>query len=150
MSFRETMGLSGILRIVAVRDGKEIDSRTIKNLIVTAGKAESAQLIGAGLGGTAFGWLAYGVGVGAAAAGNTALGTESDRDSATVTSATTAVTNDSAKFAKTFSIGSTLAVTEAGIFNAASAGDLLARQVFSALNLVSGDSLTIEWTVQVS
>jgi len=148
--FKENLGMSGILHLVATRKGKVIGERLIKNLIVTAGKAESAQLIGYNLGGTAFRYLAYGTGVGAAAAGDTTLGTETDREEATVTNETTAVTNDSAKFSYTFTIGGTLAITEAGIFNDVSAGDLLARQVFSALNLVATDELTFNWTVQVS
>ncbi len=150
MDFKETVGLKGTLHIVAKRNGKIIDERLIQNLIVSVGKAEMAQLIGSGLGGTVFSHIAYGTGVGAAAAGDTALGTEVDRASATVTNTTTSVTNDTAKFSHTFTVGGTYAITEAGIFNDATVGDLLARQVFSALNLVNGDEIGFNWSVQVS
>ena len=42
------------------------------------------------------------------------------------------------------------AITEAGIFDAASAGDMLARTVFSVVNKGADDSMTITWTVTVS
>jgi hypothetical protein len=34
-----------------------------------------------------------------------------------------------------------LAITEAGLFDATSAGNMLIRSVFSAVNVVSGDSI---------
>jgi len=40
-------------------------------------------------------------------------------------------------------------VTESGVLNDASTGTLLARQVFSAINVASGDSLQITWKIDV-
>ena len=51
----------------------------------------------------------------------------------------------------TFEAGdATGAVTEAGIFNAASGGDMLCRTVFSAVNKAASDSLAITWVVTLS
>ena len=61
---------------------------------------------------------------------------------------TTTVTNDTAQVTKTFTVTGTFAVTEAGLLNASSAGTLLCRQVFSAVNVLNGDSLQITWKVQ--
>ena len=42
------------------------------------------------------------------------------------------------------------AITEAGLFNAASGGDMLCRTTFSVVNKGSQDSMTITWEVTVS
>lgn len=64
---------------------------------------------------------------------------------------TTTVANDAVRYVATFDPGnSTGALTEAGIFNAASAGTMLCRTVFSVVNKAAGDTLTITWTVTVA
>ena len=45
--------------------------------------------------------------------------------------------------------GTNAAITEAGIFNAASTGTMLARAVFSAINKGASDTLAITWTLTV-
>jgi hypothetical protein len=63
----------------------------------------------------------------------------------------TTVTTSSIAYACTFGAGvGTGALVEAGIFNAASAGTMLCRTVFSAINKAAADSLLITWTVTVS
>jgi len=42
------------------------------------------------------------------------------------------------------------AITEAGIFNAASSGDMLCRTVFAVLNKAAADSMVITWTITLS
>ena len=42
------------------------------------------------------------------------------------------------------------AITEAGILNAASAGTLLCRTVFSVINKGASDSMTVTWTITIS
>jgi hypothetical protein len=61
---------------------------------------------------------------------------------------TTTITNDTAQITKTFTVTGTVAVTESGVFNASSGATLLAHQVFSAINVASGDSLQITWKIQ--
>ena len=41
-------------------------------------------------------------------------------------------------------------ITEAGIFNSASAGDMLCRSVFAVKNKGAGDSLTLTWVLTIS
>lgn len=129
--------------------------KAIGNLVTTAGKALVAGLINGSGSPAAATYIAVGTGTTAAAAGDTALVTETStsglsRAAATVSLVTTTTTNDTAQLTKTFSVTGTVAVTESGVLNAASTGTLLCRQVFSAINVVNGDSLAITWKVALS
>lgn len=130
-------------------------SAKVKNLITNAGFGGiSSRVNGAGAQ-AAFTYIAVGTGVVAANVTDTTLGTETaasglSRAAATCTQVTTTVTNDTAQQVVTFTVTGTVAVTESGVLNAASAGTLLCRQVFSAINVVSGDSLQITWKVKAS
>ena len=101
-------------------------------------------------GATAFGYIAIGTGTTAPSASYTALETETHRASTTTSLTTTNVTNDTAQLEATFNFTSSYAITESGIFNDATAGDMLASQTFSALNVANGDSLTVTWKITVS
>ena len=125
-------------------------SLNIANLVTSAGKAGVASRINGSGGEAAFTYIALGTGTNAAAAGDTTLQTESStnglsRANATASRVTTTVTNDTAQLVNTFSVTGSVAVTESGVLNASSVGTLLARQVFSAINVVNGDSLQITW-----
>lgn len=88
-----------------------------------------------------------GTGVGAEATGNTALGTElttqynPDNTRATGTTTEGASANIYRTVATNTIDSGTPAVTEHGIFSASSAGTLLDRSVFSAINLVANDGI---------
>ena len=91
--------------------------------------------------------MAIGTGTTSAAAGNTTLVTELDRNALT----STTVTNAAIAYVATYAAGDgTGAITEAGLFNASSGGDMLCRTVFSVVNKGSADSMTITWTITVS
>lgn len=126
----------------------------VANLVTNAGKAGVASRINGAGSEAAFTYIAIGTGTTAAAAGDTALQTEittggGARAAATASRTTTDVTNDTARLVLTYTFSSTFAVTEAGALNAASAGVLLNRQVFSAVNVVSGDSLQVTIDIDV-
>ena len=129
------------------------DSMSISNLVTDAGRAAVAGLIN-GVITNFFEYIAVGTGTTAANVADTALETEItgsglDRVSATTSRVTTDTTNDTAQLATTFTVTGTKAVTESGVLDSASTGTLLARQVFSAINVVSGDQLTITWKFDV-
>ena len=42
------------------------------------------------------------------------------------------------------------AVTEAGLFNAVTGGDMLCRTVFAVVNKAADDTMTVTWTITVS
>lgn len=68
--------------------------------------------------------------------------------SVTVSLQTTTITNDTARLVGTVSITGTIAVTESGVFNANTNGTMLCRQTFSAVNVVNGDSLQLQWDIK--
>ena len=127
--------------------------KVVDNLVTNAGKAIVAGLMTGDVT-NFFDYIAVGTGTTGAALTDTTLETETadsglSRAASTNSRVTTDVTNDTAQFAKTFTVTGTKAVTESGVFDASSTGGLLARQTFSAINVVSGDSLTITWKVDV-
>ncbi len=128
-------------------------SMNISNMVTNAGKAAVAGLMTGDVT-NFFDYIAVGTGTTAAALTDTALQTEIvdsglERAVSTNSRVTTDVTNDTAQFVKTFTITGTKAVTESGVLDSASTGVLLARQVFSAINVASGDSLQITWKIDV-
>jgi len=134
--------LTGKLKIAL--NGETVQE--VNNLVVTDGKEYVASRMKDATA-TAMSHMAIGSGSTAAAAGDSSLGTELVRvalDSTTVSGAVVT-------YVATFPAGTgTGAVTEAGILNASSAGDLLCRTVFSVVNKGASDSMTITWTVTVS
>lgn len=127
----------------------------VANLITNAGLAGVASRINGAGSEAAFTYVAIGTGTTAAAAGDTTLETEittggGARASATASRTTTTQTNDTATLVHTFTFSASFAVTEAGALNAASSGVLLNRQVFSAINVVSSDTLQVTIDVAVS
>ena len=91
--------------------------------------------------------MALGTGTNAAAVGDTTLQTEIDRNALT----STTVSTNTVAYGCTWAAGDgTGAITEAGLFDAASSGDMLARTVFSVVNKGASDSITITWTITIS
>lgn len=134
--------LTGKLKIAL--NGETVQE--VNNLVVTDGKEYVASRMKDATA-TAMSHMAIGSGSTAAAAGNSALGSELGRVALTSTTVSGAVVT----YVATFPAGTgTGAVTEAGILNASSAGDLLCRTVFSVVNKGASDSMTITWTVTVS
>jgi DUF1680 family protein len=103
-----------------------------------------------------FGYLAIGTGTTAESATDTSLQSEIKRKPATVTQTTTYIDGDTAMLEATFSSADGLSgshsVSETGVFNASSGGDMLARKTFTPI-LVDwdrGDTLTIRYYVSIS
>ena len=151
----EKLPLKGEVIIEHFRAGELLEAKHIKNLVVSAGKAGVASRINGAGAEAAFTYLAIGTGTAAADAGDLTLGAEittagGQRGAATCTRVNTTVTNDTAQDLLLYNFTGSFAVTETGMLNANSAGTLLARQVFAAINVVSGDSLQITWKIQSS
>lgn len=126
-------------------DGVVKDTREVDNLVVTVGKNWIASRMTATP--TAMSHMAIGSGAVAPAVGDTALGTELGRVALGTMSTSTNVTT----YAATFPAGTgTGAITESGIFNAASAGTMLNRGTFSVINKGASDSLAVTWTVTIN
>lgn len=142
--------------ILSSLPAKEIDYYFRKNIITNVGLACMVRLIFSGLTEDKFGYLAIGTGTTSESATDTALEAEVARKSATVTQTTTTITDDTALLEATFSsadgLSGSMNISETGIFNASSGGDMLARKVFSAVPIDwdAGDTLTIRYYVQMS
>ena len=123
------------------------------NLVVTAGKNWVAGRFKNTLGGYTIPGemthMAIGSADTAAAAGNTALATELNRIALT-TAGGTVSTNTVQYDASWTSSSPAYAIKEAGIFNAASGGTMLARTVFAIINKGTDDTVSISWTITVS
>lgn len=122
-------GIIGWLAVVFTNAGAAI----VTNRIIQAGTAPKN--------------IGWGIGTTAAVVTDTALVTESapttagGRTVGTESRTTITNTNDNYQVVGTVTAGSTLAITEAGLFDAVTAGNLLIRGVFSAINVVSSDSI---------
>jgi hypothetical protein len=128
------------------KDGNIKDERNIKNLIVDTGLNFICDRMKDDE--TAMTHMALGSGTTAPAAGDTSLesqlGSREALDSSTVT-------NNQIVFVASFEASdATGAVTEAGIFNAASGGTMLCRTVFSVVNKAADDTLTVNWTITLT
>jgi len=129
------------------KDGNIKEERTEKNLVVSAGLNFICDRM-EGTSEAVMSHMAVGSGSTAAAAGDTdlesILGSREALDSRTVS--TNTIT-----YVSSFEAGDgTGAITEAGIFNAASAGTMLCRTVFSVINKAADDTLQITWTITLS
>ena len=143
----DTIKMTGDLKIVLTDENGQIKhEQEIKNLVVTAGKNFIASRMKDTTKG-AMSHMAIGSGTTAANVADTTLGTGLGRVSLT----STTVTTNNVAYVATFPAGTgTGAVTEAGLFNDGSAGDMLCRTVFSVINKGAADTLGITWTVTVS
>ena len=116
-----------------------------QNLVVTAGKNWVADRMNNA--NTVMTHMAIGTGTTTAAVGQTTLVTELDRNALT----STTVTDNAIAYVGTWAAGDgTGAITEAGIFDASSGGDMLARTKFDVVNKGSSDTMTVTWTITVS
>jgi len=143
----EGLKLKGDVAVV-LRDknGNVKEERKINNLIVDTGLNFICDRMKDDE--TAMTHMALGSGTTAPAAGNTALesqlGSREALDSSTVT-------NNQIVFISSFEAGdATGAVSEAGIFNAASGGTMLCRVTFSVVNKAADDVLSINWTITLT
>jgi len=117
------------------------------NLVVDVGKEFVASMMtGAG---TAMSHMAVGSSTTVASVGQTALISEIDRNALAVAGGTPV--NATVQYSCTWGDGDgDGALTEAGIFNNSSGGEMLARTVFDVINKGSGDVMTIVWTITVA
>lgn len=133
----------GTLKIrVIKKDGSVINYGLVSNRVVTTAWVNNLvdNLVADT---TAWGDYKYhdsGTGTTAAAVGDTAIETDDGESRATGTQAEGASANIYQSVG-TISYTTTKAITEHGLFNASSAGILLDRHVFSAINVDNGDSI---------
>ena len=127
-------------------DGNIKQELHVPNLVVTVGKNFIASRM-VGTSSPVMSHMAIGTNATAPVSANTTLGTEVAR--VALSSAT--ATANTVSYSATFPAGTgTGAITEAGIFNAASSGTLLCRTTFAVVNKSASDVLTINWNVTIN
>jgi hypothetical protein len=147
MNTKDDIKASGSLRVVVYdKSGQVKEEHEFKNLVVTVGKNFVASRI-VGATSPIMSHMAVGSGTTAAAAGDTALQTELGRVALSSNTANLSVVTQTATFPAGTGTG---AVTEAGIFNASSAGTMFCRTVFAVINKGTDDAMNVTWTVTVS
>lgn len=118
---------------------------TINNLVVDNGLAFITSRMNSAA--TAMSHMGIGSDATAAGSTNTTLGTELARVALTSDN----VVANAITFIADFPAGTgTGAVTEAAVLNAASAGTMLCRTVFSVVNKGAQDTMTVTWTVTIA
>jgi hypothetical protein len=146
----EQIKITGHVDIVVTdKDGNIKDTRSVKNLVLTTGKTfiAASMLKTTTNSPVAMSHMAVGSGTTAAAIGNTGMESQLGRVSLASSSSSGAVVTYTASFPAGTGTG---AVTEAGIFNNSTGGDMLCRTVFSVVNKGADDAMSITWTVTVS
>jgi len=147
----ENLKLSGHLNIVLKdKAGNVKDTREVKNLVVNKGLEYIASRMKDASKGV-MSHMALGSGTTAAAASQTdlvtLLGAREALDSTTISGSN----NEKVVYVSAFEAGdATGAVTEAGIFNASTSGDMLCRTVFSVVNKAADDTMSVTWTITLS
>lgn len=117
-------------------------------VVTNTGKAKAIDgIYGTSL--TAPTYVDWGTGTNAASATDTALQTAGgeSRTNGTKSKVTTTVTNDTYQLVGTITATGSKTITEAGIFDASSSGNMYLRGVFTGIVLASGDA--IQFTVQI-
>lgn len=148
----ETLKANGQLTIELRDEAGNIKQTETTNLVVNTGFA----FITSRMTGTSSAVMSHmGIGSGTTAASGTQTALVTPLGSRVALSSTTRVstnvTNDAVQFVASFPAGTgTGAVTEAGLFNAVTGGDMLARTVFPVINKGANDSMTITWKVTIS
>lgn len=146
---KDTIKTIGTLDVVLTDENGLIKNQfTVPNLVVQTGRNYIAHRM-ASNSNVIMSHMAIGTNNTAAALSDTALGTETARVALTSGTANANVVT----YIATFNPGTPAtanAITEAGILNDPTTGELLCRTVFDVVNKGTLDTLTITWTVSNS
>ena len=119
-------------------------------LLVNTGKAIVTNYLNGGAA-TQPKYVAWGTGAGTTSATDTTLFTEvTPRVSGTTTQQTTSTTNDTFQVVGTQTAGTSETITNAGLFDASTSGNLFVKGDFTGVPLNTGDSIQFTFKVQFS
>lgn len=144
---QDNIKATGELTIIVIDDsGQQVDKREVKNLVVTTGRNHIASRLASNTS-IIMSHMSVGDSNTSPVLNDTGLGNELGR----VALDSTSVTDATVTYVATFPPGTgTGTLTEAGIFNDASAGDMLCRTNFNDVNKSVSDTIIITWNVTVS
>lgn len=131
------------------KEGNLKEEKNINNLVVTTGLEYIAARMAESGRPTQMSHMAIGEGTGTPSLSDPGLGDEAGRVALSVAGGTPSGTTIT--YAATFAAGvGTGAITEAGIFNDGTSGDMLCRTTFLVINKGVDDSLAVTWEVTIS
>lgn len=148
----EKIVAKGLVTFTLTNENGDVTHTQVENLIVDTGLAYIASRM-IDTGSAVVSHMSVGTSSTAAADAQTALVTPlTPRVALTsTTNVTTTVTNDSVQYVAAFGPAvCTGAITEAGLFNALTAGTMIARTVFAVINKGAADTLTITWKISIA
>lgn len=125
------------------REGNVKQREVVHNTVTTAGKNMIADRL---LASPTLGLPTH-MAVGTGTGGTTSLTTETDRNALTSKNRSNAVVTMVGDWAAG---DATAAITEAGVFDASSSGNMHLYTSFSAINKGAADTLTITWTLTIA
>lgn len=119
-------------------------------LLVNTGKAIVTNYLAGGAA-TQPKYVAWGTGAGTTSITDTTLFSETgSRVTGTATQQTTTTTNDTYQVVGTATAVGTVTITNAGLFDAVSSGNLFVKGDFTGIGLTSGDSIQFTFKTQFS
>ena len=140
---------TGLVNVKKINSsGEVVQEIEVPNLVVTTGKNHIASKITATTN-TPASMTHMGIGTGTTGAllANTQLETQTTRQALTGSTPT----NNTITYTCTFNAGlGDGPITEAGIFNASTAGTMLCRTVFPVVTKGAGDTIAITWVITIS
>lgn len=143
----EPLSMSGKINAVLTNEqGDVIAEHDVSNLIMTVGKTWAASRL-AGTASAVISHMAIGSGNTAPAVGQTTLVTETARVAITSGTSSGNVLTIVATFGPGVGTGS---INECGLFNAASAGTMVARSTNVILTKGASDTLALTWTITLN
>jgi hypothetical protein len=125
------------------RHGKLKDIREVFNTVTTAGKNMIADQL---LASPSLGKPTH-MAIGTGSPGGSALGTELDRNALTSKTRSGAVVTMVGDWAAGDGTG---AITEAGVFDASSSGNMHLSSSFGVINKAASDTLSLSWDLTIS
>jgi hypothetical protein len=140
--------VKGTLNLKVLRKDGSILQTELTNLITDWGLETMAAALAGSAINPAIAYLALGSGLTAAAESDTTLDTETDRALATVAHLTGS-DNKKVEYNKAWAEGAiTGTFKEAGMFDAASVGNMFNRIVFSEITVAVTDTFEVTWTIE--
>ena len=152
---RSTVTGHVILQVFDTQTGELKYKLENHNLVVDVGLDEMAEAVFGvgGVGTTSFDFIEIGTGTTAPLATNVAIETSACARIQDVAPDVNSLTSGetSVSVISSFDGGTcTGAITEAGIFNVISAGQMLARSTFGAVTIGAGDTLNVNYTITIT
>lgn len=143
---RDSVTQKGYVDLVLTDENGQVkEKRFVNNLVVQTGRNYIAHRM-AGNGNVIMDHMRIGTTGTAAALTDVGLGNEV----ASILLSSATVSANSVVYVATFNAGTpaiATALTEAGIFNSLSGGEMLCRTTFSVINKEPADTLSITWTI---